>query len=318
MIIEIEEKNDICPFNDFFYFTCFYNSMAPILMAYKIPISYVFGNAQYYYESVNELITVKYELYKPLDIVLRGVGITMHEFHGFFDLKQRLRDELLKNHPVIIFVDLFYLSYRVDEYEKVHVAHSILIIGLDDKREQVIAIEHSSMNVLDFRKMELSLSEIAVAHYEYVKRIDDFGFVACSFERGKKLEKKENKLENCLERESFFRERKIKSIDTVKKFKRKMESTRGKVYELEKDIIELNNNIQYILKAVRGEKKLLEMNGYAEKEMIILEECWNKIYNIIQYFSISKKYKEEKLELLILNLQKIIDLEERRLGDYAN
>lgn len=67
------------PFNEFFYCTCFYSSLAPVIMKSNKSLCRVFGKAQYYYILENEEISVKYVLARPLNEVLEDMGIHMME-----------------------------------------------------------------------------------------------------------------------------------------------------------------------------------------------------------------------------------------------
>lgn len=314
----VKESECIKPFNDFFYYTCFYNSIAPVLDAYNVPISLIFGNVQYYYKFNDGIITVKYELYKILKNILDESGVWLHEYKGNVQIKEILKSELESNHPVIIFVDLFYLPYRADEYMKIHEDHSLLVIGYDDEKESLRVLEQTSINELNFNIMDINVDDMVLAHKEYVERINDFDFQFCSLEKKIDPVNHKNSLEYYWEVDHYLKKKKINGLDGLRLFLCTMEGKMDHVEELEKQIVELESNIRYILKAVKGERKLLEMMQDEQNlsYMELIEEAWTNINNIIQYFYFSKRYKKQKLEVIITNLKRILKIEEKRLKRY--
>ncbi|QNU67080.1 hypothetical protein EHE19_000525 [Ruminiclostridium herbifermentans] len=75
--------------------------------------------------------------------ILKGLGITIIEKHPQMDcLVESIRESIMNNRPIFLFVDLFYQKGRYFYYNNQHGAHACLVYGFDDENQLVYTIDN--------------------------------------------------------------------------------------------------------------------------------------------------------------------------------
>lgn len=162
--MKVKILNNIEPFNEIVYDSCFYNSLFPIMGHFGVGIAHLLLNDLITYdfdESKTVPFDSKYTSIKPLEEVLGNLGIMMNQkFMNPENLVEELKLSLINNQPIILQVNCFYLSYRLDSYQRKHLPHSLLIYGFDDNKQDFFAVEHTNYEDLNYMKMSISYDDI--------------------------------------------------------------------------------------------------------------------------------------------------------------
>jgi len=195
---------DMMPFNDVFYKSCFYNSLFPVVQHFKQNLLSFAANDLFAYNEhpslAGGLITNLHA--RTVDELLVEMGITVsacrHSTSRQPDLAPDAEDlELLGNfsrqlgvipanritaasntdffisdvitalnesRPVVAWVDCFYLPNRTDTYQKKHWMHTLLIYGYDPENLNFHLIEHSTLENLTYKKITLPYQEVLRAY----------------------------------------------------------------------------------------------------------------------------------------------------------
>ncbi len=205
---------NIKPFNEVFYKTCFHNSLFPVLKHFDISLVPILANDIFVYSSPNEG-EVLYDsgmaniADKTLYELLNDLGVTMNtqnhvcamardiippnedisllkQFSQYIGIKPKkekksttdllrdIKEALTNRRPVIIWVDCFYESIRNDTYNKEHWMHTLLIYGFDENKEVFFAIEHNFKENLTYKEQEISFKDILASYEGFIANYMDY------------------------------------------------------------------------------------------------------------------------------------------------
>ncbi len=82
-------------------------------------------------------------LFEKREDILKGLGINIIEKHPQMDfLIESIRESILNNRPIFLFVDLFYQKGRYFYYNHQHGVHACLVYGFDDENQLVYTIDN--------------------------------------------------------------------------------------------------------------------------------------------------------------------------------
>lgn len=307
------------PFNDFFYCSCFYNALIPILNKYDIPISPVLINCLPCYKKYdNGHLGVGFVLVRDMQQLLSSLGVVIQGDILISDIIAYIEKKLSVNQPIILFVDCFYLPYRKDTFKKTHLGHSLLIYGYNSEEGLFSVIEHSDQNTLDFKKMKISYNTVRTAYAGYLRETSGKLHTIFSFTYDETL-KVNNRIDN-LHYQLYIRntsalEEKIRlGIATLKWYVGEYEKIVSSKELLATKYQEILLCFQYIIKAKKGDRHLLNVIYAEQLHTKIADEIfhrWCEIHNIIQHYAISQRYKEQSLQRTIRFLYEIVDLEDQ-------
>lgn len=104
--------------------------------------------------------------------LLPDLGIIM-QTKKTHDVVNELSGSLDSCNPVILDVDCFYESFRLDAYQKKHFGHNILFHGYDKDSEVFYIIEHDFRESLQFKERTISFGDTKNAYYGYLENIKD-------------------------------------------------------------------------------------------------------------------------------------------------
>lgn len=198
LIIKPQELCDFEPFNDIFYKQCFYNSLFSVIIGFGREIFAFLANDIIVYSKYNEEAwigsNIIYIPCKSLKQLLYDLGITVYTKTHEINLSQvrevqkfnqKLVEQLSKdiglgvdkkeplnhliesiiesianNHAVIIWVDCFYESIRLDTYNKIHWPHTLLLCKYDEERRVFKTIEHDHIENLTYKECEIGVDDV--------------------------------------------------------------------------------------------------------------------------------------------------------------
>lgn len=168
--------NNVEPYNNLFYRSCFYNSFFPVMNLYKRNILDFIGNDISYYvineykmdDGIWEDFNVEYFAAQPFEKILANTGIHMNTKDVSDDLIEDICHSISQNYPVILWVDPFYESIRYDTYLKKHMSHTWLIYGYDKWNQTINIIEHRYSGSLSYEKKNISFSDAVNCYDGYI------------------------------------------------------------------------------------------------------------------------------------------------------
>lgn len=159
------------PFNDVFYKNCFYHSLFPVITHFSKSILSFLANdvGVYTYDATRGALGLgaDYLSEEPDNGLLNQMGISEYTEVPLNDLTERLIHAVDSGRPVIIFVDSFYEPFRIDTYQKMHYAHTLLIYGYDNQKRLFHIIEHAHHDALSYKKRVISFEDTDKAYEGY-------------------------------------------------------------------------------------------------------------------------------------------------------
>lgn len=313
---------DIKPFNGYFLASCFIQSLLPILNKYDIPVEWILVHCVPYYKKHDSGLfeghfCTDYLVMDDVDHLLSLFGVKVHSYRFVQNLFEFIFENIQKQEPIICFVDGFYLPYRTDIYRTSHLEHAVLIYGIDIARKVIFLIDHSELNTLDFKKLEIAYESLQEAFLSYVlarfeKRDKIFRFCFQHVNRPP-ISLHEIYLRYIIN----YRQNDALIIDGLEKLKEYVNEFKGIALDESRLEIEAQHMIQclkYILKTKKQEYRLMQsLNAPIIHQKFCRDICqyWSDIMNIIQHYVFSRKYKENSIIRSVDSIFQVSELEEK-------
>ncbi len=163
---------DIEPFNDFRYKSCFYSSLFPILPHFGVDIAGVLANDLIVYTSNPDAAEIRLGIdfvpVKPVQAMLDEIGIGFRAKLRSDHIIGDISGALSAGHPVIIWIDCFFESLRIDTHQQIHWPHTLLIYGFDPETRQFRVIEHRHRDSLSYEKQVIDYQDLCDAYRGYM------------------------------------------------------------------------------------------------------------------------------------------------------
>ncbi len=164
---------EVIPFNDFFYKSCYYNSLFSILQTYNLDISPLLLHDIFYYDcNINDKdfkIKLKYKELISAKEIMSALGFQISSKYHVENVINSIKEELDNNTFVIIWIDCYYLSNRMDTYQKHHWPHSILFYDYFCENNYFKIIDHDKKETLTYRRRSISAEDIQNAYHGFSK-----------------------------------------------------------------------------------------------------------------------------------------------------
>ncbi len=117
-----------------------YFGLSNLEILYNLRFSYIYLEVNYFGHPAFGIDTF---LFDKREDILKGLGISIIEKQPPMDLLvENIRESILNNRPIFLFVDLFYQEGRYFYYNNRHAAHACLVYGFDDENQQVYTIDN--------------------------------------------------------------------------------------------------------------------------------------------------------------------------------
>ena len=164
---------NITPFNDVFFKSCYYNSLFPVIhKANRSHIPLLINDNIVYCESSqcgSNYLSAEYLSGRDEADIMReqGIGVCSEDYCE--DIIARSTAALSRGNPVILWVDCFYESIRADAYNKAHGPHTLLLYGYDNTGQVFHIIEHANRDSLSYAYKEISYTELIDAYNGYYR-----------------------------------------------------------------------------------------------------------------------------------------------------
>lgn len=315
------------PFNELFYYSCFYNSFFPIVRYFQKDIlPFIINSIPVYKTKEKENYLIPAISYEPQHnfLLLEEECIRQNiqiEANTQMENINWIKKNLNEGKFVIAFVDCYYEILRTDVYLKQHLPHALLLYGYDDELQEFTILEHTNQEILDYRPMKIGYQEFISASEgfkEYFEEQIPFPALTSYKVNGtNKTEKNQNQLkirysENCKQiwpdMCRGFEKMKLFAQNALK------ENRNGEGYfsYILDDIIP---NLNQIINAKKAELYMIEnfhftSNHYIKsKESILIK--WEDFRAVLYRYYLNKDYKKDSIEKLLVNLLEELALERK-------
>lgn len=166
---------EVEPFSDFFYKSCLFNSLFPIVRHFNRSITPILANdvIAYKLERMNATERLSSEYISHTDIleVIRDMGLSGRAEAKNHDIVNAIREAIATRRAVIVWIDCFFVSDRKDTYKKIHHAHTLFIYGYNDKRKLFSVIDHRSIESPLYGKFHIPYAELSEAYGGYLSHL---------------------------------------------------------------------------------------------------------------------------------------------------
>lgn len=322
--------DNIMPFNELFYKSCFYNALFPIIKHFGKDIELFLANDTivYNYQNINTDneskldFSIEYIENKEKTELLDQLGILYNGHKRSLNLIEDLENAVKLKHPAIIWVDCYYESFRADAYNKQHMAHTLLVYGYNHKKQQFHVFEQINRNSLTYQPIVISYKEMAECYagfvnnfhldedtlYEFYTNADKNNYELADNQALANIKKN---FANCLKDNSDKFLASIRNIDYF-------ESNYIELIKDESCLQESANDLclrfNAIIDAKRVEKyRLSRLLDGAETIAVLIEKIiqeWESIRKIISIYAFTGKYKVDSLSKTLRNIENIKKLED--------
>ncbi|PEA82337.1 non-ribosomal peptide synthetase [Bacillus pseudomycoides] len=284
------------PFNDFFYKSCFYNSLFPILDFYDLESLAIISNdlITYKFDSEKSNLLVQYKPNKSMEMIMDEYGIQVIGRNNNTDLIENIKNALLNNRPVIIWVDCYYESIRSETYQKIHWPHTWLIYGFNEHKKSFHIIEHEHRLNLNYKKMEVSYDDTVACHKGFLEEFKASLDVQPYYEF--QVEKLQSVNRNVIKKsyESFISQNEEALINGLKNLQSFVNYLMESYSYTENQQIILDDNLLEMLNQVINAKVVennlvLKLYGSSESDLYEMSlNKWVNVRNLIAKYTITK------------------------------
>ncbi|MED1124979.1 C39 family peptidase [Bacillus atrophaeus] len=157
----------IQPFNELFYRSCFFNCYFSVVRSFQQEMYPYLLNDIYSYQMDEEgyPIIERTEVHDPEHVMnLQGIYADKQSMSG--NLITDIKQDILENKPVIIWLDTYAQPYR-QEYMSKHNRNCMLIYGFHDAEQTVLAIENRYPDNLSYETRNISNHHLVKAYQAY-------------------------------------------------------------------------------------------------------------------------------------------------------
>lgn len=163
---------NINPFCDIFYKSCFYNSFFPVVKRLgKMIEPFLINDVPVfdYDENMDDVkLRIKYIENERLEKLCDDLGIGFDIRGSSNNIIDDIVSAIEKDRPVIIWVDCFFESIREDTYQKEHLPHTWLVYGFNSEEKIFNIIEHSFSQNLLYKERIISFEDTENSYKGYL------------------------------------------------------------------------------------------------------------------------------------------------------
>ena len=277
------EIQGIEPIQDYFFNSCYYSVLFPIVQYFKksvIPFMVNgMGNYMFYDTDARCSVYFKYFQEDNLEIVFSDIGLGCKKMNICDDLHHAILSDLKDGMPVIVAVDCYYETIRPDVYLTLHLPHYLLVYGFDDNAKEYEIIEQNDIDDIRYQKKRISMDELEKAHNHFVERFYDekMGTYWAFYNLNEHIEYDSNKY--CQKYLSNIRNNERRMLDGIQEFNR-FEARFAKILEdddmffkYSEDVVEGINDVIKFMNA----KKIQYSSIFSNEEecSILFDEIYS-------------------------------------------
>ncbi len=167
----------IQPFNEVFYQSCVSNSLFSVINYYGADLLPLFVNDIILYASANDMDVsgnIEYHELDSMENILKSMGIGANIVEKNDNVIMDLIQSIDKQRPVIIGVDCFFESIRPEHYKKSNWPHNLLVYGYNNEKQEMIVLEHTGVNNLDYHEQKISYVDLDFAYHNNLLKFRNF------------------------------------------------------------------------------------------------------------------------------------------------
>ena len=172
---------DIEPFNDFFYKSCYYNSLFPVIRHFGREIRAFPANDVIAYEYARRPYEVTFKTgylpIRPDEHILSGMGIILQSRIYASDVIGDIRRAISRERPVILWVDCFYEPIRYDTFQKIHLQHTWLVYGYNECDCTCCILEHKNRDSLTYSKRVIGWQDLIRCYDGFNENFNQSGHI---------------------------------------------------------------------------------------------------------------------------------------------
>lgn len=286
------------PFNNFFYKSCFYNSLFSICQWCDISILPCLVNDVAIYKLGEEQeLMLEFLSSKSTEQVLENMGLKGKIKWQCNDIIKNIENAILNGNPVIIWIDCFFESIRPTEYLKNHWPHTLLVYGYDNEEKLFNVIEHRYRETLSYEKRLITYEDVINSVEGYVNNFQKNLKIHSYYEFYCNLSKPRNLSSELIKQIlSCFKHNLIGNSEQIFNGIESLKAYKHIFTEIVSDEVILNNNMDYLLQTLNSIINTKEIEMYRIKALLSREkDLFNKLDEIINYWTeirmVIAKYK---------------------------
>ncbi|WP_432409117.1 amino acid adenylation domain-containing protein [Wukongibacter sp. M2B1] len=325
-ILDENILDNIEPFNEVFYRSCFFHALFAAVNYFNRDITPILANEimSYSYDKDRSgvKLNIQWEQIRNVKEVLEDIGITGIQKIRSNNIMDDVKSAISQNRPAIVYTDCFYESIREDMYKKDHWRHCVLVFGYDESKQTCNVLEHSGINNLDFRECTMSYTDIINSYNGYVVNFQKGDEIPTYFELELANDFSDKYIYDANRYKSIFAHNMLNRKDTILQGLEYLVEFRDDFYEFTSNeetlrtyCSELLFTVNHIMLCKQVERfKLLKLLGHDNAFISYLDEIvdnWRFIRSVILKYFYSSKYKRRSLENLMSNLEKIYEIEKQ-------
>jgi len=218
---------NIEPFNEFFYKSCLFSSLFPIVKYFHKSILPIIANDSIAFKLENgnatEYLSSEYIPYKNVLDVTTQMGINARLEVRNDNIIEDIKKAITMERPVIVWIDCFFESMMEDTFQKKHHPHTLLIYGFNNEKKSFYVIEHRRVDSPLYEKCSIPYNVLLDSYNGYLDNYLKDEKLPTYFELYQQeylvdSVSKENDVQNCVETycNNMF-ENKEKIIESVNK-----------------------------------------------------------------------------------------------------
>lgn len=167
---------NIEPFNDLFYQSCFYNSFFPVVKSFNKSIVPILVNDLFFYKYERSEKVMKLELnispVKDFDQIIEELGMRASIINQSSNITEDLIASISEGSAAIIWVDSYFEKLRKDTYMKKHLAHTLLVYGYSMEKKEFDILEHDNSQSKIYKKYTISFEDIENSYNGYIENFN--------------------------------------------------------------------------------------------------------------------------------------------------
>lgn len=315
--VHMKILDGVAPFSNLYFKSCFYNSFFAGLQYFKQDILHFMVNEMVIYnEREQGMLGAKYISCEDSATILKRNGLEVLKKDRSKAISSDLVASILKERPVVVWVDSYYEPFRSDAYRQKHIKHTLLVYGFDLKERIFHIIEHENHDSLVYKPMTISFDALIESYQGYIKEYPNDGptyFEIVGTDLGKHspvYNCRRKYLDNFLQKQQDVQHANRLLLEMADQFS----SDEGEAFIAEHAKM-LVDGITEIVNAKQVERyKQIHIFGDSVESTLIVNEVisnWNHIRSIINKYLFSGKLKQHHLQSCSERLGHIALLEER-------
>ncbi|MBB6022758.1 hypothetical protein HNR77_003857 [Paenibacillus sp. JGP012] len=313
----------VVPFNDCFYFSCFYSSLFPVLKYFNKSIFPFMVQGIPKYKQNDKMgnfgLYTEYVFNENVIETMKKTGLQFDTWVTSKGVVQDVIESLIKEKLVIVSVDCYYLSFRSDFYQKEHWRHFLLITSYDSRSGCFNVIDQETTDS-DYTWHQLPEKDLEFAYNGFISKFKDDGEVTLTSigENGRKIKTNEDFESYASQYTTNVKKMILELLEgnqAINHFMDQYSTIMENESELKQNSEVILNGFNDIIKVKKTQKYLLDHLFFHHSELTQsiqrTVENWNFVRIVLAKYHYSGVYKEKSL-MKTAKILREIQLEENK------